>query len=333
MRWLGFTVAFAIAATPRAAVADDRANPHLQAARDAKLVLQYDQALAHLARAESWGENSPEQLRELYRLGGELAGGLGRDDVAAEYFQKLLALDPTASLPAGTSPKVTGPFERAREALDGEGGLQARYELAGGPAVVVIVDADPAHQVAGARVRVRQAGAARVVEGRGGERIEIPVATGSALDIAVLDGYGNELVRIGRPYAIRALALGGGANFDGGAVIDGGDELGHPGWPYAAGGAVLALGAATYFAFDARDARDEWERVVDAGGEASRALDLEDRAERSTAISAVSFVAAGALAGTATWLYVRRLRERRRRAAVILAPMPGGAAAILAGTF
>ena len=131
MRVLVVLAILALAATAHADGAHELAE-----ARRLKQTLDFAGALAEVERVIAAGNSAPAALAEAYRLGGELAAGLGRDGDAITYFQRLLALDPGATLPAGTSPKVVAPFETARANLEGRS-LDARLD---GDALVVIDD-------------------------------------------------------------------------------------------------------------------------------------------------------------------------------------------------
>ncbi len=77
--------------------------------------LEYDQALAIVERVIAAGTTTePARLAELHLVAGRLAAGLDRGDAARAHFAIALALDPALALPAGTSPKLTAPFEAAR---------------------------------------------------------------------------------------------------------------------------------------------------------------------------------------------------------------------------
>jgi hypothetical protein len=131
-----------------ATAGDARADaPELARARRLKQTLEFAAALDEVDRVIALGTSSPDGLTDAYRLAGELAAGLGRDGDAVTYFQRLLALDPGAAMPAGTSPKIVAPFEQARANLGGRA-LAAHVE---GDAIVV--DDDPLGMVASIQPR------------------------------------------------------------------------------------------------------------------------------------------------------------------------------------
>lgn len=309
----------AVALAHGAAVAHAEPNPHLAEARRAKAELRYADALAAVDAALRWGRNAPDQMMEIYRLEGELAAGLDDPARATEAFARLLALDPDAALAAGTSPKLTAPFAAAR----GRGALRVHHETVGGerPRAVLVVDGDPLGMVAGARVR---AGGA-VTEGRGATRIELPVAAGAAFSIAAIDEHGNELAAftdLRAPAAPTTPLPAPDPVLEPPVVATGGD---HPAWPYVAGLALVLAGGGTYFALDSRSAQREFDELKDSSDEheASRALALEERGERSATLANVGFATAGVAAVAATWLYIRSRRDPETTVAVT--PAPGGA--------
>jgi len=91
------------------------ANDDLAEAIRLEAALQYDQALAIVDRIIAAGTTTePAQLAELHFYAGRLAAGLDRADTARDHFARALALRPDLALPAGTSPKITAPFDAAR---------------------------------------------------------------------------------------------------------------------------------------------------------------------------------------------------------------------------
>lgn len=137
MRLLAVLAVLALAARAHADGAHE-----LAVARRLKQTLDFAGALAEVERVIAAGNSAPDALVEAYRLAGELAAGLGRDGAAITYFQRLLALDPAATLPIGTSPKVVAPFETARANLAGRK-LAAHVE-----GDTIVIDDDPLGMVA-----------------------------------------------------------------------------------------------------------------------------------------------------------------------------------------
>src|SRR5688572_7205118 len=124
------SVALALAllvAAARPAAAED---PSLTRARTEIDRLQFDKAQASLAEAVKSGASSRDELADIYRLSGEVAAALGQRDEAEEHFKRFLSLSPSASLPKGTSPKITRPFETARTFTTRKKPLAIRHEVA-----------------------------------------------------------------------------------------------------------------------------------------------------------------------------------------------------------
>jgi hypothetical protein len=78
--------------------------------------LEYEQALVLADRTIAEGVSTRDQLADLHLIAGRLAAGLDHADIAQQHFAKLLALRPETVLVAGTSPKLTAPFDAAKAA-------------------------------------------------------------------------------------------------------------------------------------------------------------------------------------------------------------------------
>lgn len=124
--------------------AADHADAELEEARKLEAQLEYDKALVLVEKLIAAGHADPQQLVELHFEAGKLAAGLDRLDVAIDHFARVLTLVPDHTLPDGTSPKITTPFEAARGQTQP---LRITAKLVDGRAVGV-VEADPVHIVA-----------------------------------------------------------------------------------------------------------------------------------------------------------------------------------------
>ena len=122
----------------------DHADAQLEDARKLEAQLEYDKALAMVEALIAQGHADPEALVEMHFMAGKLAAGLGRVDVAIDHFARVLTLVPDRTLPDGTSPKITTPFEAARGQTQP---LRITAKLVDGRAVATI-EADPVHIVA-----------------------------------------------------------------------------------------------------------------------------------------------------------------------------------------
>jgi hypothetical protein len=180
------------AATAQSAIAK------AQAALDAS---DYDAAKAALQDALASGANGPDDLAEIYRLSGIVAGALGDAKEATDAFERLLALSPKATLPVGTSPKIAKPFKAAQDFFKKHDPLRAKTETTEHPAqVALVVASDPLAMVARARVTFRANGRdEKTLEVAGKDRIavELPRARRLDLRVAALDERGNRLVELG----------------------------------------------------------------------------------------------------------------------------------------
>lgn len=178
MRLLAVLTVLALATVARA---DDTAD--LAEARRLEATLEYEPALAIVERVIAGGTaTTPAMLAERHLLAGTLAAGLDRPDAAKAHFARVLVLAPDTSLPAGTSPKLTEPFEAARV-------IAAPLKLtaiAWRTSVQLSVETDPLALVDGLEVVV-DGSPLRVT---GGKRVDTPAAL-RATTARALDQHGN----------------------------------------------------------------------------------------------------------------------------------------------
>jgi len=290
----------AVIAAPRVAAADE-ANPHLARARQQRTALHYAAAKRSLDLALAWGKNNPAQLAQIYRLFGELEASLGNREAATIQFRRWLAIAPGASLPAGTSPKLTAPFAAARAYFASHKPLRAtQYVQKQPPAVVVSVASDPLTMVAGVRVDYqvdggpwRQASA----QGRGELQVPLPHAARVGVVVRVVDQQGNALVTYGSRGApmVASTAM----------------QLTPPPtarkslfarWPVWAGAAAALAAGTTYFALDTHSTQRELDDLYTGSSAteysqvAQRIADLKQRGERSSQLANAG-IAATAVVG------------------------------------
>src|SRR5690348_16682197 len=118
-----------------------QAQPHLDRARAAVEQLRYDRALEELDAALRAGDSGPREIATIFRMLGEVSASLDLPETAAQHFQRLLALDPSATL-GDVSPKIAQPFADAQAA--GRPPLRAHAEVHHAPlAITIIIDSDP----------------------------------------------------------------------------------------------------------------------------------------------------------------------------------------------
>jgi hypothetical protein len=176
-------------------LADDGVT-RARAALDAS---DYTGAQAALTEALASGTNGPDQLVEIYRMTGIVAGSLGDATGATQAFQHLLALSPKAALPAKTSHRITSAFADAAELFKTKPPLRVKLETAA-DAVTLVVVSDPLAMIARARVAATPDGQPeQTFEGSGQGRITIALPKGQrlAIRVAALDEHGNRLVELG----------------------------------------------------------------------------------------------------------------------------------------
>jgi tetratricopeptide (TPR) repeat protein len=195
---LRLTIAAAVAVlAPGPVAAQPDPDELVVQARQAMVNLDYDRAIRLLERAEEAGRSRRDQLATIYRSLGESRAALGDDDAAATEFRRLLALDPDAELPRGSSPKVTAPFESARAFMRQHRPLAVGCAREGRGAVLAI-QSDPLSLIASARLTTADGTVlARARRGSGRARLSLAAPAGAPQEVActALDVYGNELAR------------------------------------------------------------------------------------------------------------------------------------------
>ncbi|HTE50032.1 MAG TPA: hypothetical protein VK698_04110 [Kofleriaceae bacterium] len=348
-------LALAALLLPRLAAAD-APDPTALVSRAQREMLQLDfeRAIELLERAEATGANLREQLIVIYRSLGESHASVGQGPEAEAEFRRLLALDPDAQLPPGSSPKLTAPFAAARDFMLRRPALAIACERRGDDRAILSVQSDPLDLVAAARP-VRADGSAVPGGARrpGRARVSLSFPPGAEA-CAALDRHGNELAR--------ALLVVGGARPPAPVASSGDDptsilppgEVAHRArpsrapapaprpatierddgpapplyarwWLWGAGSAVAA-GTAAYFAIQLQSDQDEWRNIKQASQEHTyrEAVDIQERGERHALYSNIAFGASAALATVSIVLAVRASRARpEATAGVGAAPLPG----------
>jgi tetratricopeptide (TPR) repeat protein len=92
-------------------------NPHLAKARALYQDLEYEQALARLEKALTWKGTSNAERVDIYVYTGLCRYQLGDEKGARNAFREALSMDPRASLPRLTSPKIQRVFQQESELL------------------------------------------------------------------------------------------------------------------------------------------------------------------------------------------------------------------------
>lgn len=338
----GLVLSVMLLSSARIAHADDS----LAQARKAIAESDYAAAKVKLAAARDAGGASPEDTAELYRLSGVVSAAMGDAKAATEAFQYLLALSPKATLPAGTSPKITRPFEAAGRYFTSHGRLELKLETAATPAITLVLVSDPLHMVARARVVFSvDGGAEQTREAAASDRTTIALPAGRRIDarVAALDASGNRLVELGSK-EVPVVILGNGAPIAAApratpaaprpevvASSSSSLPLYRRWWPYAIGAAVFG-GAGGYFAWQAKSDADDANDLLAADAPRAAFNDAVDRGKRNTLFANIGVGVAGALAitsGVMFWLAPREHREAQLSAV----PVAGGGTLVFGGRF
>ena len=245
--------------------------------------LEYEPALVIVEKLIAQGGNERDRFLELHLFAGKLAAGLDRGAVAEEHFARVLALDPLRTLPDGTSPKITGPFDTARARA---APLRVRTTVAAGTASLV-VESDALGLVGGMSVLP--------VDGRElrAAATQIGVPASPRIDqISALDAFGNRLWTQTIAPPIETPTPSGGRS-----IVTRWQLYGAIG---AAGFAAAGFGA-----WRMNVAQNEFDRLkADGGHDYSQLRAVEDRGDRWALVANIGLGvgAAGALAATIAYL-------------------------------
>jgi hypothetical protein len=194
-RWGQVAIAAILLSAPLAR-ADSLAD-----ARKAVETSDYLSAEPALKDALKAGTASPAELAEIYKLSGIVDAALGNAQGAQTAFAKWLALEPKASLPSSSSPKIMRPFSAAQDQAKKRGPLEVKVETKDNPpAVTLVVVNDPMKMIAGAKVYFRSDRKhEETLSAEGGKRITIELGTGKRIDLRLhaVDEYGNRAAELG----------------------------------------------------------------------------------------------------------------------------------------
>jgi hypothetical protein len=341
-----------IGAAPAAARPTGDRSVDLDAAQRALGHLRYEEARPLLDRAWRSGQNGPQALAALFELQGKVAATLGDEAAARRAFARWLAIDPSAQLEDGVSPKLAASFEAARHDLDGAA-LRIDVEVApSSAAVALVVTSDPLAMIAGARASYRDEDILHgVVEGKGGKRVELPLPAAGHLRVVVaaVDSFGNRLVEReivvaparehpALPPAPMALpppaprAVASPLAPAPPPPPPSRSILASP-WLWSGLGAGFAL-AGGAFAWRMNDAQHDLDRLnaTSASHSFTEAREVEGRLTSSSTGAYVGFSAAGACAVVAVILALGSSDGEAPRH-VAIGPAPGGARVALAWSF
>jgi tetratricopeptide (TPR) repeat protein len=301
--------------------------------------LNYDAAIALLEQAEASGQNQPDDMAAIFRATAESHAAMGRGDAAETAFRRLLALDPSIDLPAGSSPKLTGPFNAARDFLAGRR-LAVECRRGADGAASLVVKSDPVDLVAGARLLTADGGAiGEDAKGQGRVALAVPGGTSPAA-CAALDRHGNALARADLADAPAQDVSEAGAAPAGGTVVSAGpaergDRPLYARWWLYAGLGAAAGGVALYYGLKMKSAEDDLAELhrrtieePDHDITYADALAVQDRGEGYARNANIALVATGVFAAVAGGLLVHQLMTDRDQdeSPVEAAVLPGGAA-------
>lgn len=315
MRVLALAAAVLVAhAVP--AAADDAALDTARAALDKS---DYPGARDALTKALAAGDNDRDALVEIHRMTGIVDAALGDTDAATTAFERMLALAPKATLPAGTSPKIVKPFTAAQAYAKKHAPLKIDATTAAAPpTVTVTIASDPLHMIERVRAITRvDGGRDELSEEPAEAEVTFTLRKGTRIEVRVvaLDDHGNRLAEIGSA-DVPLVITGAGAKpenppppHDAQTVTDLPPPPRKPRstiakWWLWGGIAVIAGGVAGGFAYDARAQTDKLERLnADSSNHRfTEALAVEHRARRDVLIANIGFGVAGAAAIVATIL-------------------------------
>lgn len=344
-----FVIAVLVSSLAR--VAPVHADATLDDARAAVDASDYLNARTQLTQLIAKGDNGPEDMGEIYKLSGIVAGALGEAKVAVDAFERCLALTPKATLPPGTSPKITRPFVEAQTYFKKHEPLKIKAETqAEPPAVTITVQSDPLAMIARARVIATvDRKPPQTIEKPAGEEVTISLPAGARIDLRVvaLDDKGNRLAEVGSadvPIVIVGTAppvVVGPKRPPPKPKTTASPRSPRPlylKWWLWGGTAVAFAGGATYFAFGARSAKQELDELnahsVDHRFDEATAI--EDRGKRDALLTNIGYGAAGALAVVSAILFLTEPRSHEEaRVTTTLTPVPirGGGALVLGVPF
>jgi len=309
----------------------------------------YPTAKPALETALRAGTAGPTDLAEIYRLTAIVEAALGNAGAAERAFARWLALEPKGSLPSGTSPKITRPFNAAQEQAKKRGPLEAKAETADDPpAVTLVVINDPQKMIVGAKVYfVTDKQPEETLEAEGNKRVSIELGTGKRIDLRLhaVDEHGNRVVELGSKDVPIVITSTGKAKPLGpqDRTLVRRKQPEQPEEPrpwyfqwWAWGAAtVVTAGVGGYFAYRTRSDLQELDKLA-ANSLSHRweeAQDVEASARTNLLVANIAAGAAGAFAIGTVILFLTRpnVGETEVRANVV--PTRGGGALVLGGHF
>jgi len=328
------------------------ADATLDTAKAAVEGSDYLTARAQLTELTEHGGNSPDDMAEIFRLSGIVAGALGEAKPATEAFERCLALTPKATLPPGTSPKIARPFAAAQAYFKTHEPLKIKADTTTTPpSVAITIVSDPLSMIAVARVIATvDKKPPQTIDRPPAPEMTIALTPGGRIDLRViaLDAHNNRLAEVGSS-DVPVVIVGSGPVDPGPKAatekpkrvvvhVPASSRPLYLKW-WLWGGASVALAAgATYFAFGATSAADDLDALnahsVQHTFDEARAI--EDRGQRDALLTNIFYGAAGTFAVVATILYLTSPHAHdEERVTTTLTPVPirGGGAVVLGVPF
>lgn len=308
----------ALANAALAAPADK--NPYLARARVHVAAVELDLAASALDEALATGDNDTAATASIHALAGVVAATRGDAPAAEAAFGRALSIDPATAVDAELGPKIVGPFEAARARLAGARLAAHVVGDAAAGTLTLIVDADPATLVVGARAQIRTAaGVENQVAGSGATSVvlAVPMSTGTRVVVSALDARGNRLLDVTWSAPSAAVVVPPPPP----PARDGRSWVASPWLWVGVAGAFAATG--TLLGLQARSTRDELDDVLAMPNEHTRAEaeELDDQGARQSRYANIAFGLAAGAAITAGALWWTR---RSDGPTVSATPSPSG---------
>jgi hypothetical protein len=300
----------------------------LEARRVVEQDVRYDRAQELLVTALHQGDNGPDDLAGIYELAGVAAVVLGQRDVGEQYFRRLLALRPQATLPAETSPRILELFTAAQAHVAAVGNLRVAVRATNAREVVVDVTADPLGMVAGAQVSYRDDdGKSGSVRGSLPAPISVEMPDGAvATGVEILDEYGNRMQELPPPPvpdARDARDARDDRRNDGRGVPETPSDA-PPGvflrWSTWAIAAAVSGAAGAGFAYDGKRSHDKLDDILAHPNDHffGEAEDARRRWKRSGTIANIAFATTGVfVVGAITVAIIERGRHGGKKTALV----------------
>jgi hypothetical protein len=328
------------------AIRDARADDALAKARAAIDELDYSAAQVELESALRKGDNSPEQLLDVYRLTGIVAASLGDTKAAVAAFERLLSISPKATLPPGTSPKISKPFATALGKAKDRPGLSVKPESASEPpSLTLVVENDSLGLVVRGRATfVVDGGKEQTLEADGKDRITIKLPIGARIDVraVALDQFGNRIVEIGSK-EVPIVINGKAPEIVKTPKVTKAAAPRPPRsprswyfkWYLWTSVAVLSATGATYFGIEARSGARDLDVLFEnsVNHRAGESVALEDRVRRDVLFTNITLGATAVFGLGAAILYLTEPRSEAHPKTVTVVPVEAGGAVVVGGRF